>query len=107
MPERVVAEHCVEGDRRELQVRDAGGIVQVHAPPRRKDSGTHPWTDATGRTGILVLIRDLTVLCRNRRGPAGRDGYGGLVGADPAMSAELLSGLLRDDPAVTGGKPAR
>ena len=47
---------------------------------RTAETHAHPWTDAAGRTGILVLIRDLTVLCRSRSGPGGRNGYGGLVG---------------------------
>jgi PAS domain S-box-containing protein len=75
---------------------------------RTAETHAHPWTDAAGRTGILVLIRDLTVLCRNRRGPAGRDGYGGLVGADPAMTAlyDLVEAIAPSDaPAVIEGEP--
>ncbi len=61
-----------------------------------------PWTDAEGRTGILVLIRDLTVLCRNRSGPGGRTGYGSLVGADPAMTAlyDLVEAIAPSDASV-------
>jgi hypothetical protein len=61
-----------------------------------------PWTDAAGRTGILILIRDLTALCRTRSGPGGRTGYGGLVGADPAMTAlyDLIEAIGPSDAAL-------
>jgi PAS domain S-box-containing protein len=75
---------------------------------RTAETHAHPWTDALGRTGILVLIRDLTVLCRNRSGPGGRNGYGGLVGADPAMVAlyDLIEAIAPSDaPAVIQGEP--
>ena len=75
---------------------------------RTAETHAHPWTDALGRIGILVLIRDLTVLCRNRSGPGGRNGYGGLVGADPAMVAlyDLVEAIAPSDaPAVIHGEP--
>ena len=75
---------------------------------RTAETHAHPWTDAEGRTGILVLIRDLTVLCRSRSGPGGRNGYGGLVGADPAMTAlyDLIEAIGPSDaPAVIEGEP--
>jgi PAS domain S-box-containing protein len=74
---------------------------------RTAETHAHPWTDAIGRTGMLVLIRDLTVLCRNRSGPGGRNGYGGLVGADPAMVAlyDLIEAIAPSDaPAVIEGE---
>jgi PAS domain S-box-containing protein len=74
---------------------------------RTAETHAHPWTDAEGRTGILVLIRDLTVLCRSRSGPGGRNGYGGLVGADPAMAAlyDLVEAIAPSDaPAVIEGE---
>jgi two-component system response regulator HydG len=74
---------------------------------RTAETRAHPWTDTAGRTGILVLIRDLTVLCRNRSGPGGRNGYGGLVGADPAMTAiyDLIEAIAASDaPAVIEGE---
>jgi two-component system response regulator HydG len=67
-----------------------------------------PWTDTGGRTGILILLRDLTVLCRNRSGPGGRTGYGSLVGADPAMTAlyDLIEAVAPSDaPVVIEGAP--
>jgi PAS domain S-box-containing protein len=74
---------------------------------RTAETHAQPWTDAGGRTGILVLIRDLTVLCRSRSGPGGRNGYGGLVGADPAMTAlyDLIEAIAPSDaPAVIEGE---
>jgi PAS domain S-box-containing protein len=74
---------------------------------RTAETHAHPWTDADGRTGILVLIRDLTVLCRSRSGPGGRNGYGGLVGADPGMTAlyDLIEAIAPSDaPAVIEGE---
>jgi PAS domain S-box-containing protein len=74
---------------------------------RTAEALAHPWTDAGGRTGILILIRDLTVLCRARSGPGGRTGYGGLVGADPAMTAlyDLIEAVAPSDaPVVIEGE---
>jgi PAS domain S-box-containing protein len=75
---------------------------------RTAETFSHPWTDAGGRTGILIFIRDLTVLCRNRSGPGGRAGYGGMVGADPAMLAiyDLIEAIAASDvSAVIEGEP--
>jgi PAS domain S-box-containing protein len=74
---------------------------------RTAEIHAHPWTDAAGRTGALILIRDLTVLCRSRSGPAGRQGYGGLVGADPGMTTlyDLIEAIAPSDaPAVIEGE---
>lgn len=74
---------------------------------RTAETHAHPWTDATGRTGILIRIRDLTVLCRSRSGPGGRNGYGGMVGTDPAMTAlyDLVEAIAPSDaPAVIEGE---
>ncbi|HVK00635.1 MAG TPA: sigma 54-interacting transcriptional regulator [Gemmatimonadales bacterium] len=74
---------------------------------RTAETHAHPWTDAEGRTGILVLIRDLTVLCRSRSGPGGRNGYGGLVGADPTMAGlyDLIEAIAPSDaPVVIEGE---
>ena len=74
---------------------------------RTAEALAQPWTDAGGRTGILILIRDLTVLCRTRTGPGGRAGYGGLIGADPAMTAlyDLIEAIAPcDAPVVIEGE---
>jgi len=74
---------------------------------RTAEAVARPWTAADGRTGLLVLIRDLTVLCRTRTGPGGRAGYGGMVGADPVMTAlyDLIEAIARSDmPAVIEGE---
>jgi PAS domain S-box-containing protein len=75
---------------------------------RTAETLAHPWTDAAGRTGILVRIRDLTVLCRNRTGPAGQAGYGSMVGADPVMTTlyDLVEAIAPSDaPVVLEGEP--
>jgi PAS domain S-box-containing protein len=74
---------------------------------RTAEIHSHPWTDAAGRVGALIMIRDLTVLCRSRSGPGGRQGYGGLVGADPGMVAlyDLIEAIAASDaPAVIEGE---
>ncbi len=75
---------------------------------RTAETLSQPWTDATGRTGILIVIRDLTVLCRARTGPGGRQGYASMVGADPAMVAlyDLIEAVAPSDaPVVIEGEP--
>jgi PAS domain S-box-containing protein len=75
---------------------------------RTAETVVHPWTDADGRVGVLVTIRDLTVLCRRRTGPGGRLGYGSMVGADPAMEAvfDLIEAVAPSDaPVVIEGEP--
>ena len=96
-------------------VRDTNRPVQTLADVlcaqgnlRSADILAHPWTDATGRIGVLLLIRDLRVLCRHRNGPGGRPGYGSLVGADPAMEAlyDLVEAVAPSDaPVVIEGEP--
>jgi PAS domain S-box-containing protein len=75
---------------------------------RTAETLAHPWHDEAGRTGVLVTLRDLTVLCRRRTGPRGRPGYGGMVGADPAMEAvfDLIEAVGPSDaPIVIEGEP--
>lgn len=75
---------------------------------RTAEALAQPWTDAAGRTGLLIMVRDLTVLCRSRSGPGGRTGYGGMIGADPAMTAlyDLIEAIAPSDvPAVIEGEP--
>jgi PAS domain S-box-containing protein len=69
---------------------------------RSADVGVHPWTSASGEIGLLVLVRDLSVLCRHRTGPGGRPGYGSLIGADPAMEAlyDLIEAVAPSDASV-------
>jgi PAS domain S-box-containing protein len=43
------------------------------------------WSDQQGATGVLIVIRDLAILCRQWRTPTGRAGYGNLIGAHPRM----------------------
>jgi two-component system response regulator HydG len=90
--------------------RPAGTLASVLCAQgnlRTAETHAHPWTDAEGRTGVLILIRDLTVLCRNRSGPGGRNGYGGMVGADPVMAAlyDLVEAIAPSDaPTVIEGE---
>jgi PAS domain S-box-containing protein len=75
---------------------------------RTAETLAHSWQDDGGRTGVLVTLRDLTVLCRRRTGPRGRPGYGGMVGADPAMDAvfDLIEAVGPSDaPVVIEGEP--
>ena len=75
---------------------------------RTAETLAQPWTDAAGRTGILIRIRDVTVLCRTRTGPGGQAGYGSMVGADPAMTAlyDLIEAIAPSDvPVVIEGEP--
>lgn len=75
---------------------------------RTADVAAHPWTNATGEVGVLILVRDPTVLCHRRRGPGGRPGYGGLIGADRAMEAlyDLIEAVGPSDaPVLIEGEP--
>jgi len=54
---------------------------------RSADLQANAWTDRTGRNGVLIVVRDLAVLCRQRIAPANRPGYGSLVGQHPRMLA--------------------
>lgn len=69
---------------------------------------THPWQDAAGATGLLVVIRDLAVLCRRHSAPGGRVGHGNLVGSHPAMLAlyDLIDAIAPSDaPVLIEGAP--
>ncbi|MFL5574407.1 MAG: sigma-54 interaction domain-containing protein [Gemmatimonadaceae bacterium] len=74
------------------QVRNTGrethavaDVICAQGNQRSAEILCAPWLDAEGRRGILVLIRDLAILCRQRRAATGRTGYGSLVGAHPRM----------------------
>lgn len=60
-----------------------------------------PWREGPSG-GLLILIRDLAVLCRQNSGPAGRAGYGNLVGEHPAMRAlyRLIEAVAPSDAPV-------
>ena len=91
--------------------RPARALAQVLCAQgnlRTAETLAHPWHDETGGTGVLVTLRDLTVLCRRRTGPRGRPGYGGMVGADTAMEAvfDLIEAVAPSDaPVVIEGEP--
>ena len=89
-------------------IRTSADVLCAQGNLRPADIVAHPWTDAGGRVGVLVLIRDLRVLCRHRTGPGGRPGYGSLVGADPAMESlyDLVEAVAPSDaPVVIEGEP--
>lgn len=60
-----------------------------------------PWREGPSG-GLLILIRDLAILCRQNAGPAGRAGYGNLVGEHPAMQAlyRLIEAVAPSDAPV-------
>jgi PAS domain S-box-containing protein len=89
-------------------VRTLADVLCAQGNLRSAEVVAHPWTDAGGRVGVLLLIRDLRVLCRHRSGPEGRPGYGSLVGADPAMESlyDLVEAVAPSDaPVVIEGEP--
>jgi PAS domain S-box-containing protein len=89
-------------------VQTLADVLCAQGNLRSAEIVAHPWTDAVGRVGVLVLIRDLRVLCRHRTGPGGRPGYGSLVGADPAMESlyDLVEAVAPSDaPVVIEGEP--
>jgi PAS domain S-box-containing protein len=88
--------------------RTSADVLCAQGNLRTAEITAHPWTDASGGVGVLILLRDLTILCRRRTGPGGRPGYGNLVGADPAMEAlyDLIEAVAPSDaPVVIEGEP--
>ncbi len=85
------------------QARAIAEVLCAQGNIRSAEVVAHPWTDAEGQVGVLVVIRDLAVLCRRRTGPGGRPGYGSLVGADPAMERlyDLVEAVAASDAPVT------
>jgi PAS domain S-box-containing protein len=60
-------------------------IVCAQGNRRTAEIVSTPWRDVAGQTGILVLIRDLAILCRQCRAPLSQAGYGNLIGEHPRM----------------------
>lgn len=91
VPSRLVADVlCAQGNRRATEIQ------------------VNPWRDRHGAIGILIIIRDLATLCRQRTVATGRSGYGNLVGAHPAMLAlyELIDAVAASDaPVLIEGEP--
>ena len=89
-------------------IRTYTDVLCAQGNLRSAELVAHPWADTGGQVGILVLIRDIRVLCRHHAGPGGRPGYGSLVGADPAMEAlyDLVEAVAPSDaPVVIEGEP--
>ncbi|HET7599549.1 MAG TPA: sigma 54-interacting transcriptional regulator [Gemmatimonadales bacterium] len=75
---------------------------------RSAEVSASPWRTDEGGSGVLLLIRDLAVLCRQRTSPGGRPGYGGLVGDHPSMRAlyDLIDAVAPSDaPVLIEGEP--
>jgi PAS domain S-box-containing protein len=88
-------------------VRALTDVLCAQGNLRTTEVSARPWTDAAGAVGILVVIRDAGVLCRQGTGPGGRPGYGSLVGSDPAMEAmyQLVDAVAPSDaPVVIEGE---
>jgi len=88
-------------------VRALADVLCAQGNLRTAEVSARPWTDARGAVGVLVLIRDAGVLCRQGTGPGGRPGYGSLVGSDPAMEAmyRLIDAVAPSDaPVVIEGE---
>ena len=91
-----------------MPTRTSAEVLCAQGNLRTAEITAHPWTDASGGVGVLILLRDLTILCRRRTGPGGRPGYGNLVGADPVMEAlyDLIEAVAPSDaPVVIEGEP--
>ena len=88
-------------------IRTVADVLCAQGNVRTAEVSARPWTDASGGIGVLVVIRDAGVLCRQGTGPEGRPGYGSLVGADPAMEAiyQLIDAVAPSDaPVVIEGE---
>ncbi len=88
-------------------IRALADVLCAQGNLRTAEVSARPWTDAVGAVGVLVVIRDAGVLCRQGTGPGGRPGYGSLVGSDPAMEAmyELIDAVAPSDaPVVIEGE---
>jgi PAS domain S-box-containing protein len=88
-------------------VRALADVLCAQGNLRTAEMSARPWTDMKGAVGVLVLIRDAAVLCRQGTGPAGQPGYGSLVGSDPAMEAmfQLIDAVAPSDaPVVIEGE---
>jgi two-component system response regulator HydG len=88
-------------------IRTVADVLCAQGNVRAAEVCARPWTDAVGGVGVLIVIRDAGVLCRQGTGPGGRPGYGSLVGADPAMEAiyQLIEAVAPSDaPVVIEGE---
>jgi PAS domain S-box-containing protein len=97
-----------EARERRRPLRATLQILCAQGNLRSAEVVVHPWTNAGGETGLLLLVRDLSILCRRRTGPEGRPGYGNLIGADPAMEAlyDLIEAVAPSDaPVIIEGEP--
>ncbi|MEO8032085.1 MAG: sigma 54-interacting transcriptional regulator [Gemmatimonadota bacterium] len=85
VPARLVTDVlCAQGNRRSTEIQ------------------VSPWHDGQSATGILIIIRDLATLCRQRIVATGRSGYGNLAGAHPAMQSlyDLIDAIAPSDAPV-------
>jgi PAS domain S-box-containing protein len=88
-------------------IRALADVLCAQGNLRTAEVSARPWTDAVGAIGVLVVIRDAGVLCRQGTGPGGRPGYGSLVGSDPAMEVmyDLIDAVAPSDaPVVIEGE---
>ncbi|MGH7536374.1 MAG: sigma 54-interacting transcriptional regulator [Gemmatimonadales bacterium] len=98
-----VAGFLWEARGRPTRTRATAEVLCAQGNLRPADITAGPWTGGGGaETGLFILLRDPGVLCRQHRGPGGRAGYGGLVGADPVMEAvyQLVDAVAPSDAPV-------
>ncbi|HEX5386873.1 MAG TPA: sigma 54-interacting transcriptional regulator [Gemmatimonadales bacterium] len=79
-----------------------GDVLCAQGNLRTAEMSATPWRDGAGGIGVLLLIRDLAILCRQQVAAGGRPGYGALVGEHPSMRAlyQLVEAVAPSDAPV-------
>lgn len=102
-----VADAIWRAREREDGLRLAARVMCAQGNVREVELVARPWTDGDGVTGLLLLVRDLAELARQRTAAGRRPGYGSLVGSHPSMASlcELIDAVAPSDaPVVIEGE---